>query len=128
VRIKRADLPEANLNSTFNRMQAERQREAADQRARGEEAAQRVRAEADRQSLELVSSAQRDADIIRGEADAESNSVYAEAYGRDAEFFNFYRSLSAYEQALQGSNSSMVLTPDSPFFNYFIDPMGAASE
>lgn len=128
VRIKRADLPEANLVSTFNRMQAERQREAADQRARGEEAAQRVRAEADRQSLELVSSAQRDADIIRGEADAESNRVYAEAYGRDAEFFEFYRSLSAYEQALQGSNSSMVLTPDSPFFNYFIDPMGAASK
>ena len=128
VRIKRADLPEANLKSTFERMQAERQREAADQRARGEEAAQRVRAEADRQSLELVSSAQRDADIIRGEADAESNRVYAEAYGRDGEFFNFYRSLSAYEQALKGGNSSMVLTPDSPFFNYFIDPMGAASE
>ncbi len=127
VRIKRADLPEANLNSTFNRMQAERQREAADQRARGEEAAQRVRANADRQSLELVSTAQRDADIIRGEADAESNRVYAEAYGRDAEFFNFYRSLSAYETALQGSNSTMVLSPNSPFFNYFIDPLGAAN-
>jgi len=126
VRIKRADLPEANLNSTFNRMQAERQREAADQRARGEEAAQRVRAEADRQSLELVSSAQRDADIIRGEADAESNRVYAEAYGRDPEFFNFYRSLSAYEQALKGNNSSMVMSPNSPFFKYFSDPMGAA--
>ncbi|MBL1437627.1 MAG: protease modulator HflC [Rhodobacteraceae bacterium] len=127
VRIKRADLPEANLVSTFNRMQAERQREAADQRARGEEAAQRVRANADRQSLELVSSAQRDADIIRGEADAESNRIYAEAYGRDPEFFNFYRSLSAYEKALQGSNSTMVLSPSSPFFSYFIDPMGAAS-
>lgn len=128
VRIKRADLPEANLVSTFNRMQAERQREAADQRARGEEAAQRVRANADRQSLELVSSAQRDADIIRGEADADSNRIYAEAYGRDPEFFNFYRSLSAYEKALQGSNSTMVLSPSSPFFNYFIDPMGASNE
>ncbi len=127
VRIKRADLPAENLNSTFKRMQAEREREAADQRARGEEAAQRVRANADRQSLELVSTAQRDADIIRGEADAESNRVYAEAYGRDAEFFNFYRSLSAYEKALQGRNSSMVLTPDSPFFNYFTDPLGTPS-
>jgi len=127
VRIKRADLPEENLNATFNRMQAERQREAADQRARGEEAAQRVRANADRQSLELVSSAQRDADIIRGEADAEKNRIYAEAYGRDAEFFNFYRSLSAYEQALQGSNSSMVMSPDSPFFEYFVNPLGSAA-
>lgn len=127
VRIKRADLPEANLNSTFKRMQAERQREAADQRARGEEAAQRVRAEADRQSLELVSKAQRDADIIRGQADAESNQIYAEAYGRDPEFFKFYRSLSAYEQSLKGSNSSMVLSPDSPFFDYFINPNGASS-
>ncbi len=128
VRIKRADLPVENLDPTFRRMQAEREREAADQRARGEEAAQRVRANADRQSLELVSAAQRDADIVRGEADAESNRTYAEAYGRDAEFFNFYRSLSAYETALQGSNSTMVLSPDSPFFNYFIDPMGAARE
>ena len=128
VRIKRADLPEENLNATFNRMQAERQREAADQRARGEEAAQRVRANADRQSLELVSSAQRDADIIRGEADAEKNRIYAEAYGRDPEFFNFYRSLSAYEMSLQSGNSSMVLSPDSPFFDYFINPLGSSAE
>jgi len=127
VRIKRADLPEQNLAATFDRMRAERQREAADERARGEEAAQVVRANADRQSLELVSEAQRDADIIRGEADAKKNQIYAEAYGRDAEFFNFYRSLSAYEQALQGSNSTMVLSPNSPFFNYFIDPLGAES-
>ncbi len=125
VRIKRADLPKQNLEATFDRMRAERQREAADERARGEEAAQVVRANADRQSLELVSEAQRDSDIIRGQADAEKNQIYAEAYGRDPEFFNFYRSLSAYEQALQGSNSSMVLSPNSPFFNYFNDPIGA---
>ncbi len=125
VRIKRADLPEQNLAATFDRMRAERQREAADERARGEEAAQVVRANADRQSLELVSEAQRDADIIRGQADAEKNQIYAEAYGRDPEFFNFYRSLSAYEQALKGNNSSMVLSPNSPFFNYFNDPLGA---
>ena len=124
VRIKRADLPDQNLAATFDRMQAERQREAADQRARGKEAAQRVRASADRSALELVSAAQRDADIIRGEADAEKNSIYAAAYGRDPEFFQFYRSLSAYEEALAGNNSSMVLSPDSPFFEYFISPTG----
>ena len=127
VRIKRADLPDQNLAATFDRMQAERQREAADQRARGKEAAQRVRAEADRQALELVSAAQRDADITRGEADAEKNRIYAEAYGRDPEFFNFYRSLTAYELSLDGSNSSMVLSPNSPFFNYFNDPSGTAA-
>lgn len=124
VRIKRADLPDQNLAATFDRMQAEREREAADERARGKEAAQRVRADADRQALVTVSTAQRDSDIIRGEADAEKNRIYAEAYGRDPEFFNFYRSLSAYEQALAGNNSSMVLSPDSPFFDYFISPTG----
>ncbi len=127
VRIKRADLPDQNLAATFDRMQAERQREAADQRARGKEAAQRVRANADRQALELVSAAQRDSDIIRGEADAEKNRIYADAYGRDPEFFNFYRSLTAYETALQGNNSSMVLSPDSPFFDYFTNPLGNVS-
>jgi len=124
VRIKRADLPDQNLAATFDRMQAEREREAADERARGKEAAQRVRADADRQALVTVSTAQRDSDIIRGEADAEKNRIYAEAYGRDPEFFNFYRSLSAYEQALAGNNSSMVLSPDSPFFDYFTSPSG----
>jgi len=124
VRIKRADLPDQNLAATFDRMQAEREREAADERARGKEAAQRVRADADRQALVTVSTAQRDSDIIRGEADAEKNRIYAEAYGRDPEFFQFYRSLSAYEMALQGGNSSMVLSPDSPFFDYFISPTG----
>ncbi len=125
VRIKRADLPDQNLAATFDRMQAEREREAADERARGKEAAQRVRADADRQALVTVSTAQRDSNIIRGEADAESNRIYAEAYGRDAEFFQFYRSLSAYEQSLQGQNSSMVLSPDSPFFDYFTNPLGS---
>jgi len=127
VRIKRADLPDQNLAATFDRMNAERQREAADQRARGKEAAQRVRANADRQALETVSAAQRDSDIIRGEADAEKNRIYAEAYGRDPEFFNFYRSLSAYEIALRGNNSSMVLSPDNPFFEYFTNPQGSSA-
>jgi membrane protease subunit HflC len=116
VRIKRADLPEQNLSATFNRMKAEREREAADERARGKEAAQKVRANADRQAVELVSEAQRDSEIIRGEADAKRNAIYAEAYGRDPEFFAFYRSLSAYEKSLTGENSNLVISPDSEFF------------
>ena len=118
VRIRRADLPEQNLNATFERMNAERQREAADERARGKERAQEVRATADREAVELVSDAQRQAEVIRGQSDAERNRIYAEAYGRDPEFFAFYRSLKAYERALQGKNSTMVMSPDSEFFDY----------
>lgn len=119
VRIKRADLPEQNLEATFERMRAEREREAADEIARGNEAAQRVRAQADRTVVETVSEAQKNSDIVRGEADAKRNAVFAEAFGKDPEFFAFYRSLSAYERALQGSNSSLVISPDSEFFDYF---------
>ncbi len=118
VRIKRTELPEANLQETFLRMETERAREAEDERARGREAAQRVEAQANRTAVELVSEAQRDSDIIRGEADAARNSIFAEAFGRDPEFFAFYRSLSAYEAALQGGNSTMVISPDSEFFDY----------
>ncbi len=118
VRIKRADLPEQNLAATFERMRAERQREAADEIARGNEAAQRVRAQADRTRVEIVSKAQKEADIIRGEADAKRNAVFAEAFGRDPEFFAFYRSLSAYEKSMTQENSTMVISPDSEFFTY----------
>lgn len=118
VRIRRADLPEQNLNATFQRMNAEREREAADERARGKERAQEVTATADREALELVSDAERQAEIIRGEADAERNRIYAEAFGKDEEFFAFYRSLTAYERSLKGSNSTMVISPDSEFFDY----------
>ncbi|MEM6355271.1 MAG: protease modulator HflC [Pseudomonadota bacterium] len=118
VRIRRADLPEQNLNATFGRMEAERQREAADERARGKERAQEVRATADREATELVSDAQRQADIIRGQADAERNRIFAEAFQRDPEFFAFYRSLRAYENSLKGENSTLVISPDSEFFNY----------
>ncbi|AVO36957.1 protease modulator HflC [Pukyongiella litopenaei] len=127
VRLKRTDLPQANLEATFARMRAEREREAADEVARGEEAAQRVRAQADRTVVELVSEAQREAEIIRGEADAERNAIFAEAFGADEEFFEFYRSLTAYGRALKGSNSSMVLSPDSEFFNYMRSPTGEPS-
>lgn len=126
VRLKATDLPQQNLAATFDRMRAEREREATDERARGNEAAQRVRAQADRTVVELVSEARREAEIIRGEADAERNAIFAEAFGRDKEFFEFYRSLTAYSRALQGNNSTMVLSPDSEFFNYLKSPDGVA--
>ncbi|WP_377188829.1 protease modulator HflC [Ruegeria meonggei] len=126
VRLKATDLPQANLEATFDRMKAEREREATDERARGNEAAQRVRAQADRTVVELVSDARREAEITRGEADAERNAIFAEAYGADPEFFEFYRSLTAYENALRGGNSSLVLSPDSEFFNFLGSSTGRA--
>ncbi len=119
VRLKQTNLPSQNLEATFDRMRAEREREAADERARGNEAAQRVRALADRTVVETLSEAEREANVIRGEADAERNRIFADAYGEDPEFFAFYRSLQAYENSLKGSNSTMVMTPDSQFFDYF---------
>ncbi len=127
VRLKQTNLPDQNLDATFARMRAEREREAADEIARGEEAAQRVRALADRTVIELTSDATREADIIRGQADAERNAIFAEAFGRDPEFFEFYRSLTAYERALKGQNSTMVLSPDSEFFNYLRSDQGSRS-
>mgnify|MGYP000117876592 FL=1 len=128
VRLKRTDLPPENLNATYERMKAEREREAADEIARGNEAALRVRATADRTVVELVSESQRQAEITRGEADAERNKIFAESFGADPEFFEFYRSMTAYGRALQGTNSSMVMSPDSEFFNYLKSDQGAAAE
>ncbi len=127
VRLKATNLPEQNLEATFARMRAEREREAADEIARGNEAAQRVRAQADRTVVELVSDANRQAEITRGEADARRNAIYADAFGQDEEFFEFYRSLTAYTRALQGSTSTMVMTPDSEFFDYLDNPNGASA-
>ncbi|WP_321362726.1 protease modulator HflC [uncultured Celeribacter sp.] len=124
VRLKQTFLPDQNLDATFARMSAERAREAADERARGQEAAQRVRAQADRTVVELESDAQRQSEITRGEADAEKNRIYAEAYGADPEFFEFYRSLDAYRRGLKGSNTTMVLSPDSEFFDYLKSDSG----
>ncbi|MCK4713256.1 MAG: protease modulator HflC, partial [Marinosulfonomonas sp.] len=118
VRLKRTDLPRANLAATFDRMRAEREREAADEIARGKEAALRVTALADRTVVELVSDAARQSEIARGEADAKRNAIFAGAFGKDIEFFEFYRSLAAYRGSLKGDNTSMVLSPDSEFFNY----------
>ncbi|MCF7697911.1 protease modulator HflC [Loktanella sp. M215] len=124
VRLKRTDLPPENLNATYERMIAERDREAADEVARGNEAAQRTRAAADRTVVELTSDAQRQADITRGEADAERNGIFAEAFGADPEFFAFYRSMTAYERFAAQGRSSMVLSPDSEFFNYLQSDQG----
>ena len=118
VRLTRTDLPEQNLEATFARMRAERQREAADEIARGNEAAQRVRAAADREVVEVTSEARKNAEIVRGEADAQRNAIYAEAFGQDPEFFAFTRSMTSYERALQSGNSSIVMSPNSEFFDY----------
>lgn len=115
VRLKQTNLPQQNLEATFARMRAEREREATDEIARGNEAAQRVRAAADRTVVETVSGSQREAEITRGEADAERNRVYAEAFGPNPEFFAFYRSLTAFERSIQADNSTLVLSPDSEF-------------
>lgn len=119
VRLTRTDLPEQNLTATYARMRAEREREAADEIARGGEAAQRVRATADRTVVELTSDARRRSEIVRGEADAQRNAIYAQAFGQDPEFFAFTRSMTAYERALRGQNSSLVINPAGEFFSYF---------
>jgi len=128
VRLKRTDLPPSNLNATYERMKAEREREAADEIARGNEAALRVRALADRTAVELVSDARRQSEIIRGEADAKRNATYADAFGRDPEFFEFYRSMTAYVRAIGGGNGSIVVSPDSDFFNYLLSDQAKASQ
>jgi len=128
VRIRSADLPQQNLLATYERMKTERQREAADFRARGEEAKQIKQAEADRRAVELTSEARRKSDIIQGEADAAAAKTFADAFGKDPEFYNFYRSLIAYETALDGNNSSIVMSPDSDFFEYLRDENGASSK
>ncbi|MDD8023895.1 MAG: protease modulator HflC [Paracoccaceae bacterium] len=126
VRLTRTDLPEQNLSATYARMRAEREREAADERARGAEAAQRVRATADRTVVEVTSEARKQAEIIRGEADAQRIGIYADAYGADPDFFGFTRALQFYAESMQSKNSSLVTQPDSVYFNYnrFLESLG----
>ncbi|GGO30861.1 protein HflC [Gemmobacter aquaticus] len=124
LRLTRTDLPEQNLAATYARMRAEREREAADEIARGNEAASRLRAAADREVVEVTSDARRQAEVIRGEADAKRNAIYAEAFGQDPEFFTFTRSLTAYERSMREGNASIVMQPDSVFFDYLNDPNG----
>jgi membrane protease subunit HflC len=127
VRLRRADLPEQNSQSVFQRMQTERQREAADIRANGSQLSQTIRARADRDVTVLRADATRKADEVRGSGEAEKNRVLADAFNRDPSFFGFYRSMQAYEQALK-SDTRMVLSPDSEFFRYFNDPAGKAKD
>jgi membrane protease subunit HflC len=125
VRIRRADLPEANSQAVFQRMQTERQREAAEIRAQGAQASQGIRANADRQSTVIVAEATSTGDKLRGEGEAEKNRIFAEAYGKDKGFFDFYRSMQAYENGLKGDDTRLLLSPDSSFFRFFRDPAGA---
>lgn len=119
VRIRRADLPKENLESVFGRMQTERQREAAGIRASGDEEATRIKSTADKDVTIIKANATRKSEILRGEGDAEKNRVLGNAYGQDREFFEFYRTLKAYEASMGGNNTTMVISPDSPFFKYF---------
>lgn len=124
VRISRIDLPDEVSESVYRRMSAERERVAADFRARGQEEAERIRARADRERTVIVANAYRDAERVRGEGDALAAEIYGTAYKRNPEFYSFYRSLGAYRHAMQGEGNLMVLEPDSEFFRYFADPMG----
>lgn len=124
VRIKRADLPDQNLKSVFERMRAERQREAAEFRAQGAGEANRIRATADREVTVLKAEATRKGEELRGQGDAERNRIFAEAFGRDEGFFAFYRSMQAYDQSLKAGDTRLIVTPDSEFFRYFGDSTG----
>ena len=124
VRIRRTDLTAEVSDQTFARMNAERLAEAERLRARGQEAARRIKAVADRQVVEIKAAAQRDAEVLRGEGEAERNAIFADAFGRDPEFFEFYRSMTAYSEALKENGTTMVLSPNSDFFRYFQDPNG----
>jgi membrane protease subunit HflC len=124
VRIRRVDLPEQNSQAVYQRMQTERQREAAEFRAQGSQKAQAIRAKADRDVTVLLAEATSQAEQIRGQGDGERNRIFAEAYGQDPDFFAFYRSMQAYEKAMQHSDTHLVLRPDSDFFRYFGDSSG----
>ena len=124
VRLTRVDLPAANSQAVFQRMQTERQREAADLRATGQQAAQGIRARAEREATVILAEANRQQEQLRGQGDAERNRILAEAFTRDPDFFNFYRSMQAYENGLKPGETRMVLSPNSQFFRYFNDPSG----
>jgi modulator of FtsH protease HflC len=124
VRIRRADLPEQNSQAVYQRMQTERQREAAEFRAQGSQRSQEIRARADRDVTVLVADATNKGEQLRGDGDAERNRIFAEAFNRDADFFAFYRSMQAYEAGLRQNDTRLLLKPDSDFFRYFTDPMG----
>jgi membrane protease subunit HflC len=127
VRIRRADLPEQNSQAVYQRMQTERQREAAEFRAQGLQRGQEIRSRADRDVTVLVAEATSKAEQIRGEGDAKRNQIFAEAFNKDPDFFSFYRSMQAYEAGLKAKDTRFLLKPDSSFFRFFGDPAGKAA-
>ena len=124
VRIRRADLPEQNSQAVYQRMQTERQQEAAEFRASGAQRAQEIRSKADREATVIVAEANSTAEQTRGDGDGERNRIFAEAYGQDQNFFAFYRSMNAYEAGLRSNDTRYLLRPDSNFFRFFGDPNG----
>ena len=119
VRIKRADLPQANSDAIYRRMQTEREREAKEFRAKGAEMAVTITSTADKEVTVILADAQKKSEIMKGEGDGQRNKIFAEAFGRDPEFFAFYRAMQAYENALIGGDTSLILSPDSEFFKFF---------
>ena len=124
VRIRRADLPEQNSQAVYQRMQTERQREAAEFRAQGSQKSQEIKAKADRDVTVLLADATNQSEQVRGQGDAVRNRIFADAYTRDPDFFAFYRSMQAYERSMRHGDTHLVLRPDSDFFRYFGDPSG----
>ena len=124
IRIGRSELPEAVSQTVYERMRTERERQSNKLRAEGEENARRIRAEADRQQVEIVAEAQREAETLRGGGDATRNAILGESYGKDPEFFEFFRSLEAYKETFAAEGTTMVLSPNSDFFKYFGDLQG----
>ena len=128
VRLRRADYPTATSQNIFNRMKSEREREAKEFRATGEEEAQKIRADAEKTRTVIISEAQRTAQETRGAGDARAITIYAESFGQDAEFFSFYRSMEAYRNSMSKDGTSMVLSPTSSFFRFFKDKNGSAQK
>ena len=124
VRVKKVDYPERVSNSVYQRMRAEREREARDFRSKGHEASERIQADADRQRSILIAEAYRDSEIARGEGDAKATEIYAEAFNKDREFYKFTRSLTAYTKNFSSASDVILLKPDSDYFRYFKDPSG----
>ena len=121
VRIKRADLPPANSEAIYKRMQTEREREAKEFRAKGAEMAVTITSTADKEVTVILADAQKKSEIMKGEGDGLKNKIFADAFGQDPEFFAFYRAMQAYQKALIGGETSMILSPDSEFFKFFGD-------
>jgi len=119
IRIKRADLPQANSEAIYKRMQTEREREAKQFRARGAEMAVTITSTADKEVTVLIANAKKQSEIMKGEGDGQRNRIFANAFGKDPEFFSFYRAMQAYEKALIGGETSLILSPDSDFFKFF---------